>query len=188
MNIKQLEADFLLPANLTKGTIYDSFYNLFTKDEFEVYADDVFALMQESYKDVGGLLNIKTVDDLMAEGDFWKLVVRNGHVYAAAVYKKTQYGRKAKLMGTDGSAQGKKDLLTIMSEDVREVSRGAYYEVSEAPEHILKTKFGMTPIPVEDVPKIINKSVTPTGDGYHYKRDVGGLVKEKILLGNPKTK
>ena len=178
MNIKEI-IGFMLPDSF----ISDAYKNLFKKEEMKLYAKEVKALLDEAYKDIGGALGIDTEEDLINEGNFWKLVTRNGKVTAACIYTMNSLGRKAKYGMSDGTPSGKKDLISILTEDVTQVARGAYYEVSGAPERIL-TRLGMKVIPADKVSAILNKTVTPSEDGFHYTRNIAGRPVEKLLLGN----
>jgi hypothetical protein len=95
-------------------------------------------------------------------------------------YKNTPYGKKFFAVGHDGEKSSVKELLNFFSRD----KDGEYSEVSGAPEGILE-RAGVPKVPVETVQKMMpNKKITPI-DKFHYKRDIHGVMKEKIMYGRP---
>lgn len=108
---------------------------------------------------------------------------RGGKITAVNLYKR-QHGRKSIASGTDGSEQGKKDFLKTKIEDHEQ--KRAWGEVSGGVEHIQR-KLGVPVIPANKVGALLNKHVTPQGDGEHYSRDIGGTPHVKVAMGHPKV-
>jgi hypothetical protein len=120
----------------------------------------------------------------------WKLVRKGGKIVAAALYKITN-GRKLVLAGSDGTAEGKKSLYDILSEDIRLKSRNTWAEVSEAMEHLYLNKLGGVPISNNLAEKVLaqsGKQITKLDDGYHYIRKIGNQPYVKIMVGNLPSK
>lgn len=158
-------------------------------DDRMKYAQEVFDLLFDSYKDIGGLFGINDPEDLVKQSTIWKLVRRNGKITAALIYADKGHGRKAIAGGTNGTPQGKNDFYNIIKEDIKMSDRHAYAEASGAPEHIY-SKYGGVPIPNTEVHKILgpNKKILSLNpDGYHYSRAIGtdNIVTEKIMFGFP---
>lgn len=151
----------------------DTYKHFFNKEDMKKYSKEVLLLLQEFYKNTGGVPRIKTEEELVCVGEFWKLIVREGNVTAVCIYKMHSDGHKVIYATTDNTMEGKKDLLSIMTEGVTRVARGAYCEVSGAPKSIL-IKLGLPTVPNSKVAKILNKNVTPLEDGYHYTRTIAG--------------
>lgn len=149
------------------------------------YVDEVRNIFEKSYADIGGTNADK--DELLMPDIMWKLVRRNEKIAAAIAYK-MRYGRKAFLAGSDGTTDGKRDLIKIMKEDLDIKDRGAWVEVSGAPEHIYLDKLGGVPIPnvlAKEILEADDKKVLElNSDGYHYTRNIGGKPYEKIMVGN----
>ena len=176
--------------------LIERYLTLFDKDKKEEYVDDVWEIIENSYRSIGGCNSSK--EELMMDGVFWKLVRKGGRpgdgkggkIVAAVIYK-TQLGRKAFLAGSDGTTEGKQALYSIISEDAEQKERNAGVEVSGAPEHLYK-KYGHVPIPNEVAEEILNKigkKVTALNpDGYHYTRKIGNQEHEKIMMGTLKMK
>lgn len=154
----------------------------------EKYLDQVWDILQKSYASIGGLASLKSPKALLANNLMWKLVTRNGKVVCCSISKIVGNTRKMVAGGTDGSAQGKKDFYNMCREDVQRMERNSWAEVSGAMEGIFLFKLNATPIPVNIAEKILNdrgKSlVSKESDGFHYKRQIGGKVYEKIMFGN----
>ncbi len=176
--------------------LIERYLTLFDKDKKEEYVDDVWEMIENSYRKIGGCNSSK--EELLMDGVFWKLVRKGGRpgdgeggkIVAAVIYK-TQLGRKAFLAGSDGTTEGKQALYSIIREDATQKERNAWVEVSGAPEH-LYAKYGHIPIPNEVAKEIlekIGKKVTAlSSDGYHYTRKIGGTEHEKIMMGTVQSK
>lgn len=170
--------------------IYEHYETAFEQDIDlkEIYLDQVWKILQDSYTDIGGLRTFKTPNDLLKSNNMWKMVTRNGKVVAVVIYKRGRGGRKLVAGGSDGSAHGKKDFYKICSEDVRMPDRQTWGEVSGSLEGILLFKYDAIPIPsyladraIRDMHREI-KYRNP--DGFHYTRDIGDDFIEKIMFGN----
>ena len=163
----------------------EAFVNALTKEDMMKYADDVWKILQDSYKYCGGLLGMKDVNQLIDESDMWKMVRRNGKINCVVIYSFKRGGRKLCYGGTDGTPQGKADFYKIMQEDINLKDRKAWAEVSEKMEH-LYLKNGPVPIPSSIAKQILydKEFVDYDKDGYHYTRYIGGVLATKIMVGN----
>lgn len=145
------------------------------------YADQVWALLQKSYKKAGGFHSADDIPDLISKTNMWKLVVRNGVVTAANLYRDL-HGRKSIAAGTDGTQQGKRDYMMVKDADIK--YRRAWSEVSGAPEH-LAAKSGMRPLPAKFAAMLTGKDIIEiNADGCHYTRLISGHPHEKIIYGS----
>lgn len=149
------------------------------------YIDEVWDMIEKSYAYIGGPL--KSREDILKNGYFWKLNRRNGVITCAVIYKMGSSKRKLILCGTDQTPQGKQDLYKILNDDMTLVDRNSWGEFSEAVEHNL-LKWGYTPLPNYVAAKVLNnlgKTVKLEDDGIHYTRKVGGKFITKAMFGNP---
>jgi hypothetical protein len=154
--------------------------NLANDESKEKYSAEVWDILTNSYKSIGGFKSARTPEDLIAKSGLWKLITRDGKVTAAFIYR-DQFGRKAIAMGTDGTPQGKRDFAMIKDEDVKR--ERAWSEVSGAMEHIMK-KAGAKPIPNKFATALSGKDIISYNpDGFHYTRDIQGHPHEKIIYG-----
>ena len=124
----------------------------------------------------------------LKEYDVWDLYVTPGSggqtPTAFRLAKRTPYGLKGGLTGSDGTHAGKK----IVREHLQDwfLVRGHYGEVSHGVERIALAA-GSPVVCSADVSGVIGKTITPESDGVHYRRDlaqVGSVV--KVLVGTPR--
>lgn len=164
-----------------KELLTERVLNLFHADEKIKYADQVWDLLQKSYQKAGGFHSAEDIPELISKTNLWKLVVRNGQVTAANLYKDL-HGRKSIAAGTDGTLQGKNDYKMVKSADIK--YRRAWSEVSGAPEH-LAAKSGLRPLPAKFASMLTGKEITEFNpDGYHYTRLISGEPHEKVIYGS----
>jgi hypothetical protein len=160
--------------------LFERFVNVFDEDSKKKYADQVWDILQKSYEKVGGFHSAANIEELIAKTGMWKLVVRDGHVYAASLYK-DHLGRKSIASGTDGSDLGKSDYNRIAREDVS--MQRAWAEVSGFPEALLK-RAKAKPIPNTFASALTGKEILELNpDGFHYTRLISGHPHEKMIYG-----
>ena len=173
---------------ITENYIFEHFVNIFTKrnvKDLNIYKDEVYDILVKSYAPIGGLLGINSVEDLIEETDFWKLVTKGGKVVAVSCYKTSRGGRKCVCGCTDGTPEGKEWLYKIITEDIKQKDREEWAEVSGKMEYLYK-KFGANPIPAEVAQKILpdKQFLKIHDDGFHYDRMIGGHIETKMMFGN----
>lgn len=179
----------ILQKSVQESYINEHFVNIFpNKDlqDIEIYKDEVWNILQQSYKPIGGLLGVDSIDDLIADSDMWKLVTKGGKVVAVSCYTFKRGGRKTMLCGTDGTEEGKRWFYKIIDEDIQRLDREQFAEVSGVMEYIFK-KRGANPIPGIVAQRILSdKQLEILDDGFHYRRMIGGQLCTKIMYGNYK--
>ena len=163
--------------------ISEKFINLWTKNDMNKFIDDIYNIMLLSYESIGGFLTANSPLELQNKCDLIKIIQRNGKISAVSCYKVNTSGRKLICGGTNGTDQGKNDLFMIIREDIKQIDRNAYSEVSGKLEHIY-LKNGASPIPNYLVSEIIQKPIELDQDGFHYYRIIKGQKLKKILVGN----
>lgn len=160
--------------------LFEHYVNAFNIDSKQKYADQVWEIMVRSYEKVGGFHTAANIEELIQKTGLWKLCVRDGHVYAAMLYK-DQHGRKSIASGTDGSSQGKRDYLKMKDEDIGQ--KRAWAEVSGPVELIMK-KSGALPVPNSLAATLTGKEILELDpDGFHYERLISGYLHRKIIYG-----
>ena len=164
--------------------IFEHYINLHTKDTKEKYADIVWEILQKSYAKIGGFKSVNSKDEMIETIGMWKLVKKNNEIVAVAVYKDI-FGRKLYGLGSDGTQEGKYQLLKLLKDDA--TLNRSYAEVSgKMEEHY--TNLGFNPIPSYLAEELLNKSgkeiISKDSDGYHYTRLIGGEKFIKIMFGN----
>jgi hypothetical protein len=171
------------------------------KDPVDVdIAEELFALIQNAYKNIGGNLTYKSPADLPGGAQYWNALDIDGDPEpdVLRVGKRKPAGLKLVASGHDGD----RDSINAFLDKTYELlnTPGVYAEMSKAIAHIMLTKMG-TPVPHIDDREMVQKALGPTktikwlGDhpegkypGVYgwYLRDMGGQEDVlKIMLGNP---
>lgn len=154
--------------------------------EKKIISHNLFELVQNAYKNIGGHFEIKSPEDLM-KFQFIKAkdIDSDPEADIMQIYKKTQYGLKSIVAGQDGSAQSKRELLDDKAKEL--FKKGFYAEVSEKLAEILLNKYHVPYVDnKEEVEKILNKKVDWIGDGWYVRNVSGAGNHRKILVGRPK--
>lgn len=165
--------------------INEHFLTITDKNKMKEYGDDVWDMLQKAYAYIGGVAGADSIDDIINDTDMWKLVRRNGKITAIKAYKFKKGGRKSNCCASDGTEQGKKDLMKIYKEDGIMKDRKQYGEYSgKAVSAVLKT--GGIPVPASIAQTLLEpKEVTPCKDGWFFTRKLGdGKVHHKLMVGN----
>ena len=164
-----------------KELLVERVINAFDQPIKNKYADQVWDIMQTSYQNLpGGFGTASSIEELIDKSGLWKLVVRDGTVTAANIYK-DQNGRKSIASGTNGTTQGKKDYFMIKTADVK-LNR-SWGEVSGPAERVMN-KLGAKPIPNKFAAMLTGKEILEFNpDGFHYTRLIAGDPHEKIIYG-----
>lgn len=163
-----------------ENLLKESFINIWTREDKEPYADQVWKILQQSYEEIGGYKGSPDVDDLIDDSSLWKLNRKGGKIVAVRIYK-DKHGRKSIAAGTDGSEAGKKAVYQTMKDDLR-LNR-AWAEVSGKVEHILVDKLKGQPVPNIHAEKILKKKILKLDkNGYHYWRLLDGEPHRKVIV------
>lgn len=165
--------------------------NYFTPEEKKKYAQQVWDVIQQSYKPVGGIHGhgFKNIDDMISNIHMWKVFRRGDEVKVVMMYK-DKGGRKRVAIATDGSKEGKNMLAKMLKDEYK--SGRAYGEVSDNSLNFIRKQFTESEfksfvIPVDIVKKILKDDEITDIDGYFYQRNIGGHFHTKLMLGNPKA-
>ena len=176
--------------------ILERFLNPGFNEKHEHYREQhrqaVHDILRHSYKDIGGYMELGSGTDAESKaihGDIsnsdMKLGRKEGKIVSATLYKKHPEGRKVIAAGTDGSEEGKKSLGRNIAEDIHRNERHAWGEFSGALGHIWK-KSGARVVPSSKAHEMLHKVVEIVSPD-SYKRLIGGKVKTKTIMGNPKN-
>lgn len=155
------------------------------------YFNQVIDLLKKSYAKIGGLVSLDSDEEILRPEYLWKLVKRGDTITAAILYRGNLQDRKMTLVGTIGTPEAKRDLYMILSEDIKQLDRNAWGEVSGALEHIYIDKLGGTPRDNAIADKVLaklGKTVTKHIGDTKYTRRIGNTEYEKTLVGNVPSK
>ena len=186
--------------------ITERFKNFFVndKEEREQYVDQVWDVLQASYKRIGGIKGsgFNSKQDMIDNIPFWKINVKNGKVIAVGMYKDKK-GRKSVAVGTDGSEQGKEALAFMVKgafktgREWREISGSmlVFVEKVVGIDAMLKSAIQLDKVKKllpkddiisgygDDVKKPHEKSLMNKLDGFVYQREIGGHLHTKVAFG-----
>ena len=166
---------------LTKNHLREKYLNLFNSD-IERNIDEIWKILEISYEAIGGFLGADNKQDLIDKTYLAKCVRRGGNIIAVTLYK-DQRGRKMFAAGSNGTRDGKLELMKLLQDDIS--LRRSWAEVSGALEHITINKLGGIPIPNSFAEELTGKTILSYNpDGFHYTRMIGQKPVEKILIGN----
>jgi len=155
---------------------------------------DLFSLIDNAYKDIGGHVKFKSPSDILDPGlQFWRAADLDDDPELDVVYfgKVTPYGVKHTGIGHDGDRGNIKNLLIRKSKELG--SPGNYVEISGAAFDSFVGKGGVPTIDDEDKVRAIlgKKDIewhgkhpkgTKSGNGW-YTRTIGGQKLTKTLAG-----
>jgi hypothetical protein len=164
------------------SSLNEAFLNLWSVEEREKYKTQIFKMITDAYAYIGGYAG--DLEELVTNSLLWKCVVRNEKIVSVVIYK-DKHGRKLVALASDGSDEGKKGLIKILTEDI--TLQRSWSELSGKLETLSK-KLGMRLIPAKFAPLLTGKNIISySDDGFHYTRLIGGEEHEKSLFGHPKT-
>lgn len=196
-----------------KEYLNESYINLFKNREDkkrEELKDELYDMLQKSYAKIGRLhgSGFSSAEDMIKDISFWKLVRRDKKIVTAVFYKDKE-GRKVVATATDGSQEGKNELIKILLDDLGlsknllRYKKGArsYCEISGPVLSILVRELGYDLIKsvaiigselekLQKEPPIYTVSPQdpevlkhPELRDFFYMRDIGGIEHTKIMLG-----
>lgn len=158
-----------------------------TDEEKEEFADDVFDMIDLAYKEIGGHPNYKSPQDVMgSEKDANYMVIDlddDPEFDAVKISKDKSVGKKLVGMGHDGSSPAKSAAVNITALLLKKP--GHFVEVSGKLKDILQAKGAPIIKDEEMIRKVLKgKEIEYIGDG-SYKREIGGKMFTKMLMGKP---
>lgn len=168
--------------------------NLHSTDEKMAYADEVWDMLQRSYKKIGGFKSAGSPEELANDAGYWKLVRRGDKITAVGVYKKSPKTKNFKMIASatetelnpdtgeyKATAQGLRDYNMVKSSDIK--TQRSWAEVSGPAEKIMM-RSGATPIDNKYAEFLTGKKIVDLNpDGYHYTRLIQGEPHEKVIVG-----
>ena len=159
-----------------------------SKTEADPEKDQILALIQNAYKEIGGHPNFQKPEDVTSGegGDSYEIIDLDDDddIDAVTVTKEKPAGHKLVAMGQDGTPSAKKSAIDRQVANLKKP--GWYIEVSGRIKDILLSK-GVEPVTDEaTVRKALDgKEIVWHGDGT-YDRKIGSEMHTKIMLGRPK--
>lgn len=187
----------------------ERFVNLIGSDERkEIYQVEVWNILQDQYQSIGGIRGsgFNTIQDMIDNIPFWKLVTKDGTIHAVVMYK-DKGGRKSVQMGVlKNSGYGRDKVVEILRNDVRrqytERSKSALgLTMKSTPWNILKefiitfnnvkkrypNAIQASSVKFSDLPQDAQNTLKrfPELIPYGYLREIGNEYVFKVMLGTP---
>jgi hypothetical protein len=171
--------------------MFDSLYTekIDLMSERAFLADDVFALLQSAYQNVKGGLHFASADELVQKTALWKVIYFESTIVGVVIYK-AKKGLKmvALAVATEVGRVVQKHTKKMLSYLFKITFNNTWMEVSEGAERfIIKNGGERYFVSNQMASKLTGKEIWGLcDDGYHYKRRINGVLKTKVIVGNPK--
>ena len=146
------------------------------KGEISCYADEIWDILEYSYQDLGGFQSYPDKEQMVERTSKASIIIENGEITTCAIYHSIYGGYKMVGCGTvDGTPEHKQDLREIIKEDIKNIEKYHWSEISYPLERLFKEEGG-NPIPSKLAPSLLHKGVGQfqfLDDKVHYKRFIG---------------
>ncbi len=158
-----------------------------SSSEVKQFEDEIFDLVNNAYKSIGGHPNFKSKSDVKNGADSYVVIDLDddSSIDALSGIKKGTGGSKFVATGHDGERASKSAAINHKVDKLKK--SGYYIEVSGKMEDILRGK-GLSPITDKNIVSkaLKGKDINWLGDGY-YQRKIGSKSFTKIMFGKPKV-
>lgn len=160
--------------------------NLFTAEDKEKYVDEVWDLLIEAYKAIGGIKGsgFANKKDMIDKIKMWKIIKKDSKIIAGLMYKDKGM-RKTVACFTDNSKEGKMALLKLLKDDLERSSIEVSHSLLNFLEKKLPKLVDKYVVHTSEVEKVLGKKIDIIDDR-KYSRDINGAVITKMMLGNIK--
>jgi len=153
-------------------------------------ADEVYALLLESYAHVKGGLHFISPDELIAKTSQWKLVYLDNTIVGVMIYK-AKRGLKMVAMAISAGLNFsfRKHIKMMLSQLFQRSFRNSWMEVSEGAERfVLKVGGARFILSNTLASELTGKKISAVdSDGVHYYREINGVMKRKLMIGTYQT-
>ena len=159
---------------------------LSTPEERTAYKDEVWKLIEKTYKGYGnsgdGNLYGANMDYLVDDVGEWRLAFQGNKVIAGVIYRKFK-GSKVRLVLHNDTPAAKATMIDIL---VKSMTDGGWAEASGNLERVLRDNKARE-IPNMEASAILDRPIEHLDpDGVHYWREVfPGTSKREMLFGHP---
>lgn len=175
-----------------KEYLQEKIENLFSDEDKEKYIDQIWELIQSSYKSVGGVKGsgFSSKEDIIQNIPMLKIYRKQYKVKIVFAYK-SKAGRKKVLMATDGLIDSKEYLKRMIHDEYR--TGRSWGELSHGALRFIKTLYtedelNSFSIPSEKVKELLpDDEIIPISE-FEYERIIGDEAVVKRALGNPNSK
>ena len=152
-------------------------------------ADEVFELLSVAYANVRGGLLFSSADELVMNTSVWRVIYFQSTIVGVVIYK-AKRGLKmvALALANNLTKPIKKHTKTMLSYLFKVTFSNSWMEVSEGAERFIIQNGGERYLVSNTLAsKLTGKDILGyCDDGYHYKREINGVIKTKVIIGKPK--
>lgn len=140
--------------------------------------DSFYEMVVKTYAKIG--IPVRNKNELLDLTE-WHVYPNTENPIMIAGYKKTPFGLKYTIVGSDGSPEGK----AAVKESIKTLnSDGFYGELSHRLQDVAES-MNIPMVPVDVVEEILNKRIQPL-DEYRYSREITNVGPvEKVMFGKP---
>jgi len=158
---------------------------LTTKETMLRHIKDVWLLLAEAYSKVEGGLHYASPAHLLNETCRWRVVVHYGKVIAVTIFR-AKKGWKLVAMARcfQSGSRARYALCRLIKADLPR----SWMELSGKAESFVFTQCGGQSFIIHGslAHDLLDKIIYPSAlDSFHYRREIAGIVKDKILVGTP---
>lgn len=154
--------------------------------DFEKHIDRVYEILEYSYKYIDGGVMRSKLDLLESKNQCWLLTYNNSNIDGVIIFKQTDFGMKLSLIGAITKI-AKKQVIDKLFELID--NRESFY-YGECSGKVLELMLSRN-APIID-PKlaqnILKKNVFSVNSDLTYDREIKGVLKTKMLIGNVNIK
>lgn len=145
------------------------------------YGDDMFAIIEYGYRDIGGCSGIEKKEDIVNKADFAKLYRNEGKIVAIALYADKRHPNAGSDVYLNGRTRNRGRKIVAMA-----ASEGNVWGEFSSKAATFALRCGALPIPIEAAEAIMDpkKFYDKKEDGYFYTRDIKGHKHTKIMMEN----
>ena len=168
--------------------------NLWTPEERQPYAKQVWDMLLRSYKHKGGFKSASSLEELVNTPGYWKLTRRGDKITSVSIYKKVEHTNNFKGIASASETEfsqpknryaatkpGYADYSHMKDADLK--THRSWSEVSAEIEQLL-LKSGAKSIPNKFAAILTGKEILKLNpDGIHYTRLIKGEPHEKSIYG-----
>ena len=149
----------------------------------ETFLEQVWSILESSYRRVPGGLHFASPAELIATTDEWHLIIKNQQVQALTLHK---YKRGLKLVALAKARTPEARLA--LTQLVNYALRHGWMELSDKAESFVmrECEGHRFMINASLATRLLNKVILPSAsDTFHYQRTIMRTLKTKLLLGTP---
>lgn len=159
-----------------------SIVTLATRATQESFADSAFALLLSAYSTVPGGLHFNNAEELCSKCCRFDLIMIDQQLAAVVVYK-AKHGLKISAFGYDRTLgeTAREALRALLTKRLQH----AWIEVSDRAENFVLNQCQGRDLIIANhfAPQLLDAQIEADVDGLHYRREILGHTKRKIMVG-----